>query len=68
MMDDKLFLAPLRNPKDILECGYGQGTWAVAMAEMFPDSNVSKDLATYNERWENSIPNDVHHRVNQIRL
>jgi ribosomal protein RSM22 (predicted rRNA methylase) len=50
MMDDKLFLAPLRNPKDILECGYGQGTWAVAMAELFPDSNVSNGPTTCKER------------------
>ena len=36
-----LILAPMQEaPDTVLECGYGQGAWAVAFAENYPDSQV----------------------------
>jgi hypothetical protein len=36
----RLFFPPLNNPSRILDCGYGAGTWAVAMGELYEDSEV----------------------------
>ena len=33
-------LAPLRNPKNVLDFGTGTGIWAIEFAEEFPDANV----------------------------
>ncbi|KAF2762962.1 hypothetical protein EJ05DRAFT_495809 [Pseudovirgaria hyperparasitica] len=38
--EDRLYFAPLTRPKNILECGYGRGHWAIAIANQFPDSTV----------------------------
>ena len=35
-----LFFPPVTNPRRILDCGYGQGSWAVAMAQEFEESEV----------------------------
>ncbi|KAF1813552.1 S-adenosyl-L-methionine-dependent methyltransferase [Eremomyces bilateralis CBS 781.70] len=35
-----LYIAPVPNPSRVLDCGYGQGNWAVRMAEYFEDSEV----------------------------
>jgi ubiquinone/menaquinone biosynthesis C-methylase UbiE len=34
------YIAPIRNPKDILDVGCGTGRWAMEMAQTFPDANV----------------------------
>ncbi|OCL02276.1 S-adenosyl-L-methionine-dependent methyltransferase [Glonium stellatum] len=39
-LTDKLFLAPLENPKRILDVGTGTGLWAVDIADFFPDAEV----------------------------
>jgi hypothetical protein len=36
----KLFFPQLEYPKRVLECGYGSGSWAVTMAQMYVDSEV----------------------------
>ncbi|OCL10457.1 S-adenosyl-L-methionine-dependent methyltransferase [Glonium stellatum] len=38
---DLLFFPPLDYPMRILDCGYGRGQWAVAMAETYTDSRVT---------------------------
>lgn len=40
---DPLFFPPIDYPTRILDCGYGRGQWAVAMAETYTDSRVSND-------------------------
>jgi hypothetical protein len=40
---DALFFPPIDYPTRILDCGYGRGQWAVAMAETYTDSRVSND-------------------------
>ncbi|KAF2278817.1 S-adenosyl-L-methionine-dependent methyltransferase [Westerdykella ornata] len=39
--DHKLYLPRVREPRKVLECGYGTGDWAVAMAEEFEDCEVT---------------------------
>jgi len=36
----RLVLAPIAYPDRILDCGYGTGQWAVAMAQMYSDCQV----------------------------
>lgn len=35
-----LFLAPVREPIRVLDCGHGSGAWVVAVAESYPDCEV----------------------------
>ena len=37
---NKLFFPRIDNPRKILECGYGRGDWAVAVAEEYEDCEV----------------------------
>ncbi|KAI9707946.1 MAG: hypothetical protein M1820_004365 [Bogoriella megaspora] len=39
-LDNELHLAPLENPKRILDIGTGIGTWAMDMAEKFPEAEI----------------------------
>lgn len=43
IMGGKLFLAPLREPGPgkVLELGTGTGTWAIDLAERFPDAQIT---------------------------
>jgi methylase of polypeptide subunit release factors len=40
LLDNKLYLAPIENPKMIIDVGTGTGIWAIDMADTFPDSEV----------------------------
>lgn len=59
-LEDKLFVAPLQNPKRILDIGTGTGLWAADIADFFPEAEViGTDLsptqvtgAPYNVRFE----------------
>jgi hypothetical protein len=35
-----LFLAPVREPIRVLDCGHGSGAWVVEVAESYPDCEV----------------------------
>jgi Methyltransferase domain len=37
---DKLYFPPIDYPSQVLECGYGCGSWAVTMAQVFAESEV----------------------------
>jgi hypothetical protein len=37
---NKLFFPRIENPQKILDCGYGRGDWAVAVAEEYEDCEV----------------------------
>jgi hypothetical protein len=37
---NKLFFPRIDNPQKILDCGYGRGDWAVAVAEEYQDCEV----------------------------
>ncbi|KAG6011608.1 hypothetical protein E4U54_007987 [Claviceps lovelessii] len=38
--DNRLFQAPIAQPKRILDCGFGAGDWAIDVANQFPESEV----------------------------
>jgi hypothetical protein len=38
--ENKLFFPRIDNPRKILDCGYGRGDWAVAVAEEYEDCEV----------------------------
>ncbi|KAJ5341794.1 hypothetical protein N7541_010918 [Penicillium brevicompactum] len=38
--ENPLFHAPVREPKEILDIGTGRGSWAVDVADMFPETTV----------------------------
>ncbi|KAI4130919.1 MAG: hypothetical protein LQ347_003203 [Umbilicaria vellea] len=39
-LDDKLFLAPLKDPKRVIDIGTGTGIWAMDFADQFPNAKV----------------------------
>lgn len=39
-LPEPLFIAPVREPTRVLDCGYGSGAWAVQVAESYPDCEV----------------------------
>jgi len=63
-LGDKLFTAPLKDPKRILDIGTGTGIWAMEMGEKFPDSDVlGNDLSPIQPRW---VPPNVHFEVDDV--
>ena len=45
-MGEKLYLAPIKDPKRILDCGTGTGMWALDIADEFPDATIlANDLS-----------------------
>lgn len=41
LCDGRLHIAPLSNPRRILDLGTGSGIWAIEMGEKFPDATIS---------------------------
>jgi ubiquinone/menaquinone biosynthesis C-methylase UbiE len=39
-LPEPLFLAPVREPLRVLDCGHGSGAWVVEVAESYPDCEV----------------------------
>jgi len=40
LFDNKLFFAPLQDPKNVLDIGTGTGVWAIDFADEYPDAQV----------------------------
>ena len=40
MFDGKLIFPPLTVVDNVLDCGYGSATWAIEVAETYPDCEV----------------------------
>ncbi|KAK0391268.1 hypothetical protein NLU13_0769 [Sarocladium strictum] len=40
VFDNRLIFPPVRSPRRILDCGCGGGSWAVAAAQQYPESEV----------------------------
>lgn len=62
--DDKLFFAPITNPKRILDIGTGTGLWAVQVGDEHPDAQVlGNDLSPIQPRW---VPPNVIFEVDDV--
>lgn len=56
-----LHIAPLLNPKRILDIGTGTGIWAIEMAEQYPDAQViGIDLSPIQPQW---LPQNVRFEI-----
>ncbi|KAH8655782.1 S-adenosyl-L-methionine-dependent methyltransferase [Xylariales sp. PMI_506] len=56
LLDDKLYLAPIENPKYVLDIATGTGIWALQFAEQHPNSHViGTDLSDIQPK--SALPN-----------
>lgn len=47
VFDEKLIFPPIQKPRDVLDCGYGAASWAVEVADSYPECKVNMaDLAS----------------------
>ena len=41
VFDGRLIFPPVTDPKNVLDCGYGAASWAVELADKYPDCHAS---------------------------
>ncbi|KAL9640216.1 MAG: hypothetical protein Q9164_000403 [Protoblastenia rupestris] len=59
-----LHLAPLSNPRRVLDIGTGTGIWAIEMAEQYPDAEVTGiDLSPVQPSW---VPDNVKFEIDDV--
>ena len=63
-LNNELFLAPIKDPKRILDLGTGTGIWAIETGDHFPNADVlGNDLSPIQPRW---VPPNVHFEVDDV--
>ncbi len=56
LMGGNLYLAPIVDPKTVLDIGTGTGIWAIEMADQYPDATViGTDLSPVQPMWYENI-------------
>ncbi|KAG6080762.1 hypothetical protein E4U16_008154 [Claviceps sp. LM84 group G4] len=68
LLDDQLFLAPLKEDKvhRVLDVGTGSGIWAIEFADRFPNASViGTDLSPCQPQW---VPPNVNFEVDDASL
>ncbi|KAK3940647.1 S-adenosyl-L-methionine-dependent methyltransferase [Diplogelasinospora grovesii] len=57
MFEHRLIFPPITRPRRILDCGYGSASWAVEVAEQYPDCEViGIDIYPYPLSDEDGLP------------
>ncbi|KAF8542941.1 S-adenosyl-L-methionine-dependent methyltransferase [Trichophaea hybrida] len=52
ILDGKLYLAPINEPRKVLDLGTGTGIWAIEMADKFPNTSIlGNDLSPVQPTW-----------------
>lgn len=55
LFDGKLFFPPVTTLERVLDCGYGIGSWVIAVAEQYPECEVSSgSYRTLKQDWNNA--------------
>ncbi|KAK0617008.1 S-adenosyl-L-methionine-dependent methyltransferase [Immersiella caudata] len=66
LMKNKLHLAPVENPKKILDVGTGSGIWAIDIADQYPDAEViGTDISSVQPKW---IPANCSFQIDDAQL
>jgi len=50
VFDNRLIFPPMNHLRRVLDCGYGTASWAVDVAEQYPQCQVCQLLVTYSAR------------------
>ncbi|TQB77161.1 hypothetical protein MPDQ_004561 [Monascus purpureus] len=65
LLDGELHLAPIKNPRRVLDIGTGTGIWAIDFADEHPESeappNCRFEIDDYEQDWHYSLPFDYIH-------
>ncbi|PLB47949.1 hypothetical protein P170DRAFT_476602 [Aspergillus steynii IBT 23096] len=65
VFDNRLIFPPIPQPRQILDCGYGTGSWAIEIAEQHPDCDViGLDIFPHNN--SDDIPDNLWLQVSWI--
>ncbi|KAF4635770.1 hypothetical protein G7Y89_g2322 [Cudoniella acicularis] len=65
-LDNKLCLAPIENPQNILDVGTGTGIWAIDIADAYPSASVTgTDLSPTQPEW---LPPNCSFEVDDVTL
>ncbi|KAK2743906.1 hypothetical protein FQN57_004529 [Myotisia sp. PD_48] len=61
LLEDKLFLAPVQHPRNVLDIGTGRGLWATDFADQYPEADViGTDLSPV---WETPVQPNLRFEV-----
>ncbi|MCJ1313077.1 hypothetical protein MMC25_006754 [Agyrium rufum] len=64
LLNGELHLAPLTNPKKMLDIGCGTGLWAIEIADRFPNAVViGTDLSPVQPNW---VPGNVRFEIDDM--
>ncbi|KXJ85778.1 S-adenosyl-L-methionine-dependent methyltransferase [Microdochium bolleyi] len=64
MLDGKLFLAPVKDPKKVLDLGTGTGIWAIDFADTHPDADIiGTDLSPIQPSW---VPPNIRFEIDDF--
>ena len=50
VFDQRLIFPPLTNVKNVLDCGYGASSWAIEVADSYPEGTVRQPCSCHCDR------------------
>ena len=54
VFDGRLIFPPVAAVGDVLDCGYGAASWAIDVAENYPDATVNENPMHYQNSTANA--------------